>query len=191
MKMFESIERTHDKLREAVMVGARYTEPNIVARMAESYEAKKTHYVPAVERVLAIIDRGVMDRLTVNGEILRLQSDMKRRWTALQSSMRDLDSRLEETTPDHTGQQLRDSISTILSSDRSLAPSTLYTPHSSPASSIITQSRTSSFGASTPTPTPFGFRLFKNRLTSGIPRVSSSSSTPKPNRPLDLSLIHI
>jgi hypothetical protein len=33
------------------------------------YEAKKMHYIPAIERVVSIIQKGVNDRLTVNGEI--------------------------------------------------------------------------------------------------------------------------
>jgi len=171
MKMFESIERTHDKLKEALNANYKHQD---TARMIESYEAKKTHYVPAVERVLAIIDRGVMDRLTVNGEILRLQSDMKRRWTSLQTNMRDMDIRLET---DHAGQQLRDSISTILSSERSRTSSTLDTPRSSPASSVVGRSvsRKSSFGASTPT--QFGNGAARNRRPSGIPRATPNGTS--------------
>ncbi|GAB7341042.1 hypothetical protein MBLNU457_7366t2 [Dothideomycetes sp. NU457] len=174
MKMFESIERTHDKLKEALNANYKHHD---TARMIESYEAKKTHYVPAVERVLAIIDRGVMDRLTVNGEILRLQSDMKRKWTILQTNMRDMDVRLET---DHAGQQLRDSISTILSSERSLASSTLDTPRSSPASSVVGRSisRKSSFSISTPT--QFGNGFARPRRSSGIPRATPSRQSNNP-----------
>ncbi|KAJ9621556.1 hypothetical protein H2203_007043 [Taxawa tesnikishii (nom. ined.)] len=151
LKMCESVTRSHDKLKEAIGKGEQHANMPVVARMIESYEAKKTHYGPAIERVLAIIDRGVLDRLTVNGEILRLQSDMKRRWNALEADMRDLDISLEEITANSRNQQLRDSISTILSSERSLASSAIDTPGSSPASSVVLTSRKSSFhDASTP-----------------------------------------
>jgi len=174
MKMFESIERTHDKLREALNASYKH---NDTARIIESYEAKKTHYVPAVERVLAIIDRGVMDRLTVNGEILRLQSDMKRKWTTLQTNMRDMDVRLET---DHAGQQLRDSISTILSSERSLASSTLDTPRSSPASSVVGRSISRKSSFSMTTPTQFGNGLARTRRPSGIPRATPGRQSNSP-----------
>ncbi|KAI7526139.1 karyogamy protein, partial [Hortaea werneckii] len=78
LKMCESIARSYAKLREGIDADEQHVNPHSYAKKVESYEAKKVHYGPAIERVLAIIDRGVLDRLTVNGEILRLQSDMKR-----------------------------------------------------------------------------------------------------------------
>ncbi|KAK5142429.1 hypothetical protein LTR04_002239 [Oleoguttula sp. CCFEE 6159] len=141
LKMCESVARSYSKLRQAIDNGAQHTDLPATAKKIESYEAKKMHYGPAIERVLAIIDRGVLDRLTVNGEILRLQSDMKRRWSALQADMRDMDLILEELNTNNRNQQLRDSISTILSTDRSVASSTVETPGSSPASSVVLSGR--------------------------------------------------
>ncbi|GAM85568.1 hypothetical protein ANO11243_035750 [Dothideomycetidae sp. 11243] len=151
LKMFESVERSYVKLSHALAIGQHQTDPATFSRMIESFEAKKTHYVPAIDRVLALIDRGVVDRLSVNGEILRLQSDMKRRYAALQTNINDLEHTLDKG--ELTGQQLRDSISSILSSERSRTSSTFDTPHSSPASSIVMRSRNSSVNShSTPTP---------------------------------------
>ena len=154
LKMCESITRSFGKLKDAIDAQEHQTDMPSMTRRIENYEAKKTHYGPAIERVLAIIDRGVLDRLTVNGEILRLQSDMKRTWTALQAEMRDVDIVLEEITgSEDREKQLRDSVSTVLSSQRSMTSSMLDTPVSSPASSVKDTSRQSSIqGSRTPTP---------------------------------------
>lgn len=202
LKMCESVERSHNKLREALNSVKQHADTLNFFKLVESYEAKKMHYVPAVERVLAIIDRGVMDRLTVNGEILRLQSDMKRRWSSLQMSMRELDTRLEDgiagTYFSHLegkvsasdcentwllipisgsrNDTLRDSISTILSSERSMGSSTLETPWSSPASSIVLPSREGSFNGST-TPT-MNRKLSSSRLSSLRTSLPRKTSTP-------------
>lgn len=154
LKMCDSILRSYGKLREAIDAGEQLSNLHAYTKKVESYEAKKLHYGPAVERVLAIIDRGVMDRLTVNGEILRLQSDMHRRWTSLQAEMKDMDLVLEDIASESRREkQLRDSVSTVMSSERSVASSLADTPRSSPASSVVGTSRKSSFHRSkTPTP---------------------------------------
>lgn len=182
LKMCESVRRSEIKLREALD----NAEPTpSTSKKIESYEAKKMHYGPAIERVLAIIDRGVLDRLTVNGEILRLQSDMRRRWSTLQADLRDMDIVLEDMHVSSRNQQLRDSISTILSSERSISSSRIETPGSSPASSVVAMSRKSSFQESK-TPTPLvNTKLRQSSATiSAKPsptasRLPSSSSIPR------------
>ncbi|GAB7360372.1 hypothetical protein MBLNU230_g8330t1 [Neophaeotheca triangularis] len=154
LKMCDSVARSFGKLKDAVDCGEQTFNYLAFSKKNENYEAKKTHYGPAIERVLAIIDRGVMDRLTVNGEILRLQSDMKRRWTALKGEMRDMDRVLEEVNiPASRDKQLRDSVSTVMSSERSVGSSIVETPTTSPASSIVGPSGKNSIqGSRTPTP---------------------------------------
>ncbi|KAI0137022.1 hypothetical protein BJ170DRAFT_574138 [Xylariales sp. AK1849] len=139
-KMYESVERSAVKLREAVDSGMHLTSPAAMGKKIESYEAKKTHYGPAIERVLSIIDRGVKDRLTVNGEILRLHAEMQAKWEEIKGQMRDLDITLEEVQSDKKGQALRDSISSMLSNDRSTIASGHGTPGSSPPSSVYMSS---------------------------------------------------
>lgn len=95
------------------------------------------HYGPAIERVLSIIERGVKDRLTVNGEILRLHSDMQSTWGRLKEQMNELDSVLDDIQADKKNQQLRDSISSMVSNDQSTLGSINGTPGSSPASSVV------------------------------------------------------
>lgn len=136
-KMHESVERSLMKLREAIDAGMHLTNQPSIAKKIESYEAKKTHYGPAIERVLAIIDKGVKDRLTVNGEILRLHNEMQTRWESLKLDINEMDLVLEDIYAERKSQQLRDSISSMLSNDRSTNGSGMETPGSSPPSSVI------------------------------------------------------
>lgn len=182
LKMEESITRSYNKLRDAVDAGEYTSNAPSFARKVESYDAKKSHYGPAVERVLAIIDRGVKERLTVNGEILRLQGDMKHRWSALQGDMRDMDLVLEELPVETPDTQYRDSVSTVVSSERSLASSLVDTPGSSPASSVV--GGLSGNGSRTPTPLMLAKpRTSSARIPSSIPRriplTYSGNSTPR------------
>lgn len=63
--------------------------------LLESYEAKKKHYMPATSKVLSIIDRGVRDRVTKNGETLRRHSESAQRWTSLRDRIARTDTELE------------------------------------------------------------------------------------------------
>ncbi|KAI4237475.1 MAG: hypothetical protein LQ349_001841 [Xanthoria aureola] len=135
-KLCESVERSIGKLQESIDAGAQHISPAALAKKIESYEAKKMHYGSAVERVLAIIEKGVKDRQTINGEVLRLHLDTRARWTALESQMKELDLSLEDLSV-NKNQQLRDSISSIVSMDRSAPGSAVDTPGSSPASSVV------------------------------------------------------
>ncbi|KAK3329540.1 cortical protein KAR9-domain-containing protein [Apodospora peruviana] len=185
-KMYESVERSVARLREGVDGGMDLTNPPVMSKKIESYEAKKTHYGPAIERVLSIIDRGVKDRLTVNGEILRLHTEMHAKWAELKERMAELDIALEELQADKKGQQLRDSISSMLSNDRSTVGSGNETPQSSPPSSVIMSSlglskpaavkaskqRSSSIGTNLPQPS--------NRRLSSLPTPAGQ----QPRKPL-------
>ena len=137
-KLCESVERAINKLQESIDVGTQHSNPPLLAKKVEAFEAKKGHYGPAIEKVLAIIEKGVTDRLTVNGEILRLHLDTKARWESIKADMKDMDLALDDLNMSKN-QQLRDSISSIVSMDRSgtSADSVIDTPGSSPASSVV------------------------------------------------------
>ena len=134
-KMCESVERSIVKLQESIDAGNQHSNPPLLAKKLEAYEAKKSHYGPAIKKVLAIIEKGVSDRQTVHGEVLRLREEAKRRWQAIEAEIKDMDLALEDLTK-NKNQQLRDSISSIVSMDRSAAESATDTPGSSPASSV-------------------------------------------------------
>ncbi|KAF6790046.1 karyogamy protein [Colletotrichum sojae] len=178
-KMIESVERSMKKLREAVDTGLHLSSPPTMSKKIESYDAKKTHYGTAIERVLAIIDKGVKDRLTVNGEILRLHAEMQSKWESIKDEMREMDVVIDEVQADNRGQQLRDSISSMLSNDRSTIGSGHETPGSSPPSSVIM----SSLGLDPMTPTP---KMAKNRSASSshLPQPANrrQSSLPTPSQ---------
>jgi hypothetical protein len=173
-KMHESVDRSLTKLKESIDAGVHLNNPATMGKKIEGYEAKKMHYGPAIERVLSIIEKGVKDRLTVNGEILRLHSDMQRKWEALKEQMSELDVSLEELQADKRNQQLRDSISSMVSNDRSTVGS-LDTPGSSPASSVVMTGLSGGLDPSTPA---------KN----GKLRSNSKSSLPQPGGRRNVSM---
>lgn len=189
-KMQESVERSLAKLKEAVDANAHVTNPPVMAKKVESYEAKKMHYGPAIERVLSIIDRGVKDRLTVNGEILRLHNDIQSRWSNLKEQMSQVDAVVEDLLAEGKSTQLRESVSSLLSADKSTLGSGRDTPSSSPPSSVIMTSlgfdphtptlapsnKTSRRHSSIPAPASSFAKRFARLST--IP--SSSASTPVP-----------
>ncbi|KAM0229513.1 hypothetical protein ACHAPO_009929 [Fusarium lateritium] len=175
-KMQESVERSLFKLREAADAGLHLTNQPALMKKLESYEAKRTHYGPAIERVLSIIDKGVSERLTVNGEILRLHTDLQNRWQNLKQQMKDAESIVEDLHADKS-QQLRDSISSMLSNDRSTLGSGRETPGSSPPSSVIM----SSLGMDPHTPMkPPKVRATPGANNRSIPPNRRHSSLPAP-----------
>ena len=136
-KMCESVERSIAKLQEGIDSGMQHNNPSSFANRLEGFQAKKMHYGPAIDRVIAIIRKGLNDRLTVNGEILRLHSDMSRRAANVNADVQAMVNTLEDLDADRNS-QLRDSISTVVSMDRSVSGNTaIETPGSSPASSVI------------------------------------------------------
>ena len=134
-KMYESVERSIMKLQESIDTGAQHSNPPSLVRRVGDYEGKKLHFGPAIERMLWIIEKAVKDRQSVNGEILRLHLDTRARWESIEAEMKDMDIALDYLNMNKT-QQLRDSISSLVSMDRSIMDSFVDTPQSSPASSV-------------------------------------------------------
>ncbi|KAL4979034.1 hypothetical protein BDW66DRAFT_116689 [Aspergillus desertorum] len=179
-KMFESVERSISKLQEGLETGMHLHNPAGMTNRIESYEAKKQHYVPAIERVLTITQKGVKDRLTVNGEILRLLANMESQVSALRASIKVMDSSLEDIQDLRT-QHMRDSISTVLTIDSPATGSLVDTPGSSPASSVVmtpankSSRRGSSVGSAARTST--------GRRVSGLPQLASNLTGRKSSNP--------
>ncbi|CAG8892554.1 unnamed protein product [Penicillium egyptiacum] len=197
-KMFQSVERSIGKLQEGLESGMQVHSPSTLTKLIENYEAKKMHYVPAIERVVSIIQKGVNDRLTVNGEILRLLSDMTSRTDALKASAKVMDTSLEDVHITK-GHQLRDSISSILTMDSPATGSAIETPGSSPASSVImtgngynsastpmggSSRRESSVGSATARST-----MPKNRRYSSLPQPTAPYTGRKSGIPQPTSLV--
>ncbi|KAL1993495.1 hypothetical protein VTN49DRAFT_3444 [Thermomyces lanuginosus] len=182
-KMCESVERSIGKLQESLEANDQVNNPPVILKKIESYEAKKTHYIPAIDRVLSIIQKGVKDRLTVNGEIVTLLHDMEQRQDALKASIKVMDSQLEDTTISQS-QHLRDSTCTIITTESPANTSAIATPGSSPASSVILNGP--GRGATTPNPGGSSRRgssvASTARSTLGVRRLSSNPQLNSTNR---------
>ena len=154
--MLDSIERSMNKLKESVIAweesGGRSGQD--MQKKMENYEAKKMHYglfchVPihelrsnkstgvAIQRTFSIVGKGLSDRFTVNGEIIRLDTSLRARWKSIEDQMWELDQALKDLELD--AQALRDSISSLNSLEIS---SGMITPGTSPASSVQPNSPT-------------------------------------------------
>lgn len=175
-KMCDSVERTIGKLQEAIGVGGMGVNVSTIMHKIENFEAKRIYYKPAIERVLGIMEKGINDRLTVNGEIIRLYSDLQARNETLVGNINAMEFVLNQLNVGR-GQQIRDSMSSIFTPD---SPHTAGTPDSSPASSVAhstgrgtTGSRRESSSSSL-SRTP----ISKSSRISGIPIPQPTAATP-------------
>lgn len=180
LKIYESVERSVAKVKEALDAGMHLTNQPMMSKKIENFEQKKLHYGPSIERILLIIDKGIKDRLTVNGEILRLHAETQAKWDSLKEQMKEMDATLEEIQAERKSQQLRDSISSMLSNDRSTIASGNETPGSSPPSSVIMS------GLGFDPKTPIAANVGRNRTrgnATNLPQPSAGSraaSMPTP-----------
>ncbi|KAI0033934.1 hypothetical protein K488DRAFT_46627 [Vararia minispora EC-137] len=67
----------------------------VYQNLLDSFEAKKKHYMPATTKVLTIIDKGVQDRVTKNGECLRRHAESTQRWKQLRDRIARTDAEME------------------------------------------------------------------------------------------------
>lgn len=137
--MYDSCMKSVQRLTEAI---EDHDEENIEKRIA-MYKDKRDHYPPSMKRVLELIDIEMKHRSTVNGEILRIQHDVRQKFVDLESVIKDMDGILDDFT---ASRKLRDSVSTVVSA-RTEASSAVDTPNSSPASSVVMSRKGSDTGA--------------------------------------------
>ncbi|ODH49732.1 hypothetical protein GX48_04110 [Paracoccidioides brasiliensis] len=171
-KMFESVERSIIKLQEAIDSGIHNLNSTALSKRIENFEAKKVHYSPAIDRVLAIIQKGINDRLTVNGEIIQLFTDLKTRSDSMHEKISAMDSLLEELNAARS-QQLRDSVSSIVTLDSPITRSAIDTPDSSPASSVVMSSANAAKGSAAASTSG------SNRRVSSTVNAATKSTAPK------------
>ena len=110
--------RADDFQSNAAASSLRHEKPTInlevFTSLLDSYEAKKKcviinfdeithtsyllrHYMPATSKVLSIIDKGVRDRVTKNGETLRRHAESAQRWKSLRDRISRTDTEMEST----------------------------------------------------------------------------------------------
>ncbi|KAJ5047714.1 cortical protein KAR9-domain-containing protein [Bipolaris maydis] len=118
------------------------TDDEKLASRIATYKDKRDHYPPSMRRVLELIDIEMKHRATVNGEILRIQQDVRSKVEDLETVTGNMDAILDDFT---ARRKLRDSVSTVLSArtETSFAHSNMGTPGSSPASSVVMSRKSS------------------------------------------------
>jgi hypothetical protein len=161
--MYDSCMKSIERLQQAIDDS---DEEKLATRIA-TYKDKRDHYPPSMRRVLELIDIEMKHRSTVNGEILRIQQDVRTKVEDLEEVTGNMDTILNDFT---ASRKLRDSVSTVLT-ETSLPQSSLDTPGTSPASSVVMSRKSSGHG---PAVTPIARK----------PRQSSvaSSKLSAPNR---------
>ncbi|KNG44359.1 karyogamy protein kar9 [Stemphylium lycopersici] len=165
--MYDSCMKSIQRLQQAIDDS---DEEKLAARIA-TYKDKRDHYPPSMRRVLELIDIEMKHRSTVNGEILRIQQDVRAKVEDLEEVTGNMDAILDDFT---STRKLRDSVSTVLSArtEASFAQSNLETPGSSPASSVVMSRKSSTNGSAI---TPLGNK-------SRQPSVALSKSAVPANR---------
>lgn len=110
----------------------------------DRYLARNSYLGPAITRILSLFDRALDDRLTVNGEMYSVQSNLHKRWEELSTRGKQLDLTL---SPDLANSPLSrfDDSADLLSSNRSSNGSSIGSL-SSPLSSIDNSPTTSHSG---------------------------------------------
>ncbi|KAH7105786.1 hypothetical protein BKA62DRAFT_668593 [Auriculariales sp. MPI-PUGE-AT-0066] len=63
--------------------------------LLQSFEAKKKYYMPSITKVLSVLDKGVRDRVTKNGECLRRHAELRARWHNLKERIGRTDAEME------------------------------------------------------------------------------------------------
>lgn len=127
----------------------------------QSLHAKVKYYSPACDRVLKILGKGIADRSTANGEVLRKFGEMKARW-------RDLQERITRTQGEMrtVEQMLREAAGP-------------FPEPSAAGGSALPSSRSESNPASSTGMSPF--RRLANKVTRSSPTTTpTSSTTPRP-----------
>lgn len=140
--MYDSCMKSIERLQQAIDGG---DDEKLGSRIA-TYKDKRDHYPPSMKRVLELIDIEMTHRSTVNGEILRIQQDVRQKMSDLEKEIQQMDAIMDEVS---ASRKLRDSVSTVLSA-RTEASSVLGTPGSSPASSVVMSRKGSDYGSGTP-----------------------------------------
>ncbi|KXN87416.1 hypothetical protein AN958_08847 [Leucoagaricus sp. SymC.cos] len=144
----------------------------VFTSLLESYEAKKKHYMPATSKVLAIIDKGVQERVTKNGETLRRHAESAQRWRNLRERISRTDAEMENVRRIFlSGGDASSEAGSSTSGQLSSKNGYLATPQSAPRMSRAPSA------ASTISESISPLRMFARKLAGGS-RPSSSSVTP-------------
>ncbi|KAG1719309.1 uncharacterized protein EDB91DRAFT_1181589 [Suillus paluster] len=146
--------------------------------LLSSFEAKKKHYVPATSKVLAIIDNGVQNRVTKNGETLRRHGESAKRWRTLKERMAKTEKEMETVRKILMGGDMAVSETTSTASGYT-ANGYLATPSNRASKDRAPSRATSSTGALSRSISPL--RKFARKIAGHV------RSPPAPVTPLPVS----
>lgn len=157
-----------------------------------SLHAKVKYYSPACDRVLKILGKGISDRSTKNGEVLRRYSEMKSRWKDLQERIARVEQEMkgvEDMLKDAAGpEEIKDKDKDMEKPKRSAEfGSTLTPPRGSPVAGRISPLRRLANKISpTSTPTrPERFRQSQSYTSPSssamLPSTSATSGSSSPS----------
>ncbi|KAF8323541.1 uncharacterized protein EI90DRAFT_3076975 [Cantharellus anzutake] len=113
---------------------------NLHSELDKALHAKKKYYVPSVSKVLSVLDKGVRDRVTKNGECLRRHADMREKWRSLRDRISTTGADMESVRTYLTDQDFDPSEGSLMSSP-SLVPKGTPLTQSRAASSSSIMSR--------------------------------------------------
>ncbi|KAF9454323.1 hypothetical protein P691DRAFT_809879 [Macrolepiota fuliginosa MF-IS2] len=147
----------------------------VFTSLLESYEAKKKHYMPATSKVLAIIDKGVQERVTKNGETLRRHAESAQRWRNLRERITRTDTEMENVRRIFLNGDASSEAGSSTSGKVSLQNGYLVTPPSVPRMSRAPSA------ASTISESISPLRMFARKLT-GSNRVSTTPLSVTKNK---------
>ncbi|KAF5361975.1 hypothetical protein D9756_002343 [Leucocoprinus leucothites] len=142
----------------------------VFTSLLESYEAKKKHYMPATSKVLAIIDKGVQERVTKNGETLRRHAESAQRWRNLRERISRTDAEMESVRRIFLSGDASSEAGSSTSGHLSSKNGYLITPTSAPRMSRAPSAASAISESISP------LRMIARKLTGGSR--SSSSVTP-------------
>lgn len=145
----------------------------VCTSLLESFEAKKKHYMPATSKVLSIIDKGVRDRVTKNGETLRRHAESAQRWKNLRERISRTDVEMENVKRILSGDSTASENGSSTSGGMSTMNGYLATPPSGSRSSRAPSSTSTLSRSISP------FRKFARKIT--------GSSRPAPVTPLSVN----
>jgi len=156
-----------------------------------SLHAKVKYYSPACDRVLKILGKGISDRSTKNGEVLRRYSEMKSKWKELQGRIGRVEQEMkgvEDILKEAAGpEEVKEKENDMEKSKRSAEfGSTLTPPRSSPAGRISPLRRLANKISPTSTPTrPERFRQSQSYTSPSssamLPSTSATSGSSSPS----------
>ncbi|KAJ7879903.1 hypothetical protein B0H14DRAFT_2707808 [Mycena olivaceomarginata] len=187
--MMSSLEKAVNRCQEFIWQVHRRSEDHLLhstssdssqrSDKAPTYEVYtsllESHYMPATSKVLSIIDKGVRDRVTKNGETLRRHAESAQRWKSLKERITRTDTEMEIARKLLLGDDPSENGSNVSGTTSHTRNGYLNTPPNG--------SRRSGSAASTISRSISPFRKFARKITGTTNNTNNLSRTPSSEPP--------